>query len=206
MEIGLSSADSSRIATVKNSTTFSGIRTIRGGDLVPRMSYSIRLKLISTESITYRQEFPAAVKISDSVASEDSAVATSSPAAKTVYNRGSAGIAAAETAQASVATLRSGIPAIAAKAAAPSQECIDYAIPGSSVSFVTPEAGYMNIRMENVPCSMYAGMVRIAVSPPYGGTSAEGFIPMERGENAVCYYSGSMTRSRSIYANGNASV
>lgn len=204
MEIELSSADSSRIVTIKNSTTFSGIRTIRGEDLVLGMSCSIRLKLISTESITYWQELPTAVKISDSVALEDSDIAASSLAAKTAYDRGSAGIAAAETAQASVVTLRSDVPAIAAKAAAPSPKYIDYAAPGNGVSFLAPENGYMNIRMENAPCSIYAGAIGIAISPPYDGANAEGFIPVEKGENVVCYYSGSMTLFRFVYANGNA--
>lgn len=53
MEIELSNVDSSRTVTIKNSITFSGIRTIRREDLVLGMSCSIRLKPISTESITY---------------------------------------------------------------------------------------------------------------------------------------------------------
>lgn len=154
---------------------------------------------------------PALTKISDSVSLEDSTTAASAKAVKTAYDRGSSGIAAAETAQAaaetaqaSVVTLRSDVPAIAAKAAAPSQKYIDYAAPGNGVSFVAPETGYMNIRMENAPCSIYAGTIGIAISPPYDGANAEGFIPVEKGENVVCYYSGSMTRFRFIYANGNA--
>lgn len=86
MEIELSSADSSRIITIKNSTAFSGIRTLRGEDVVLGMSYSIRFKLVSTESITYWQELPTAVKISDSVSSEDFTTAASSKAVKTAYD------------------------------------------------------------------------------------------------------------------------
>ena len=86
MEIELSSADSSRIITIKNSTNFSGIRTLRGEDVVLGMSYSIRFKLVSTESITYWQELPTAVKISDSVSSEDFTTAASSKAVKTAYD------------------------------------------------------------------------------------------------------------------------
>ena len=92
MEIELSSADSSRIVTIKNSTTFSGIRTIRGEDLVLGTSCSIRLKLISTESITYWQELPAAVKISDSVSLEDSTTAASAKAVKIAYDKAEAAL------------------------------------------------------------------------------------------------------------------
>ena len=152
-----------------------------------------------------------AVPLSNSVTSTSETDAASSKAVKTAYDRGSSGIAAAETAQAaaetaqaSVVTLRSDVPAIAAKAAAPSPKYIDYAAPGNGVSFVAPETGYMNIRMENAPCSIYAGAIGIAISPPYDGANAEGFIPVEKGENVVCYYSGSMTRFRFVYANGNA--
>ena len=86
MELELISADSSRVVTIKNSTAFSGIRTIRGEDIVLGMSYVFRLKLVSTESVTYWQELPAAVKISDSVSLEDSKTAASAKAVKTAYD------------------------------------------------------------------------------------------------------------------------
>ena len=86
MELELISADSSRVVTIKNSTAFSGIRTIRGEDIVLGMPYVFRLKLVSTESITYWQELPTAVKISDSVSSEDFTTAASSKAVKTAYD------------------------------------------------------------------------------------------------------------------------
>ena len=99
MELELISADSSRVVTIKNSTAFSGIRTIRGEDIVLGMSYVFRLKLVSTESITYWQELPTAVKISDSVSFEDSNTAASSKAVKTAYDRGTSGLEAAASAQ-----------------------------------------------------------------------------------------------------------
>ena len=95
MELELISADSSRVVTIKNSTAFSGIRTIRGEDIVLGMYYVFRLKLVSTESVTYWQELPAAVKISDSVSLEDSKTAASAKAVKTAYDRGTAGVTAA---------------------------------------------------------------------------------------------------------------
>lgn len=137
------------------------------------------------------------------MALEDSAIVASSLAAKTAYDRGSAGIAAAEMVQASVATLRSDVSTIAAKAAAPSQKYIDHAAPGNGVSFAVPEIGYMNIRMENASCSIYTGTTGIAISPPHDSTNVEGFTPVEKGENVVCYYSGSTTRFRFVYTNGN---
>ena len=141
MEIELSSADSSRIVTIKNSTTFSGIRTIRGEDLVLGTSCSIRLKLISTESITYWQELPTAVKISDSVTLEDSAIAASSLAAKKAYDRGSAGIAAVET-------LSSAVPEIAAHAAMPSDRYISINLQLNTILEYTAVAdGFIFIRL-----------------------------------------------------------
>ena len=92
MEIELISADSSRVVTIKNSTAFSGIRTIRGEDIVLGMSYAFRLKLVSTESVTYWQELPAAVKISDSVNLEDSTTAASAKAVKIAYDKAEAAL------------------------------------------------------------------------------------------------------------------
>ena len=50
------------------------------------MYYVFRLKLVSTESVTYWQELSAAVKISDSVSLEDSKTAASAKAVKTAYD------------------------------------------------------------------------------------------------------------------------
>lgn len=127
MEIELISADSSRVVTIKNSTAFSGIRTIRGEDLVLGMSYSLRLKLVSTESITYWQELPAAVKISDSVNLNSSTTAASSKAIKAVYD---------------------DIPALAAHAAMPSDRYISINLQLNTVLEYTAVAdGFIFIRL-----------------------------------------------------------
>lgn len=127
MEIELISADSSRVVTIKNSTAFSGIRTIRGEDLVLGMSYSLRLKLVSTESITYWQELPAAVKISDSVNLNSSTTAASSKAIKAVYD---------------------DIPALAAHAAMPSDRYISINLQLNTVLGYTAVAdGFIFIRL-----------------------------------------------------------
>lgn len=127
MEIELSSADSSRIVTIKNSTNFSGIRTLRGEDVVLGMSYSIRFKLISTESITYWQELPAAVKISDSVNLEDSDTAASAKAVKTVVD-----------------TLKNAVPEIAARASMPSENFIEIVL-NSGTTYTAPADGFVQI-------------------------------------------------------------
>ena len=127
MEIELISADSSRVVTIKNSTAFSGIRTIRGEDLVLGMSYSLRLKLVSTESITYWQELPAAVKISDSVNLNSSTTAASSKAIKAVYD---------------------DIPALAAHAAMPSDRYISINLQLNTILEYTAVAdGFIFIRL-----------------------------------------------------------
>jgi hypothetical protein len=127
MEIELISADSSRVVTIKNSTAFSGIRTIRGEDLVLGMSYSLRLKLVSTESITYWQELPAAVKISDSVNLNSSTTAASSKAIKAVYD---------------------DIPAMAAHAAMPSDRYISINLQLNTILEYTAVAdGFIFIRL-----------------------------------------------------------
>lgn len=127
MEIELISADSSRVVTIKNSTAFSGIRTIRGEDLVLGMSYSLRLKLVSTESITYWQELPAAVKISDSVNLNSSTTAASSKAIKAVYD---------------------DIPAMAAHAAMPSDRYISINLQLNTILGYTAVAdGFIFIRL-----------------------------------------------------------
>lgn len=127
MEIELSSADSSRIVTIKNSTNFSGIRTLRGEDVVLGMSYSIRFKLISTESITYWQELPAAVKISDSVSLEDSDTAASAKAVKTVVD-----------------ILKNAVPEIAARASMPSERFIEIVL-NSGTTYTAPADGFVQI-------------------------------------------------------------
>lgn len=127
MEIELISADSSRVVTIKNSTAFSGIRTIRGEDLVLGMSYSLRLKLVSTESITYWQELPAAVIISDSVNLNSSTTAASSKAIKAVYD---------------------DIPAMAAHAAMPSDRYISINLQLNTILEYTAVAdGFIFIRL-----------------------------------------------------------
>lgn len=127
MEIELISADPSRVVTIKNSTAFSGIRTIRGEDLVLGMSYSLRLKLVSTESITYWQELPAAVKISDSVNLNSSTTAASSKAIKAVYD---------------------DIPAMAAHAAMPSDRYISINLQLNTILEYTAVAdGFIFIRL-----------------------------------------------------------
>ena len=127
MEIELISADSSRVVTIKNSTAFSGIRTRRGEDLVLGMSYSLRLKLVSTESITYWQELPAAVKISDSVNLNSSTTAASSKAIKAVYD---------------------DIPAMAAHAAMPSDRYISINLQLNTILEYTAVAdGFIFIRL-----------------------------------------------------------
>lgn len=127
MEIELISADSSRVVTIKNSTAFSGIRTIRGEDLVLGMSYSLRLKLVSTESITYWQELSAAVKISDSVNLNSSTTAASSKAIKAVYD---------------------DIPALAAHAAMPSDRYISINLQLNTILEYTAVAdGFIFIRL-----------------------------------------------------------
>ena len=148
MEIELSGADSSRVVTIKNGTAFSGIRTINGGDLVLGTNSLLRVKLISTESITYWKEIPAAVKISDNVQLGDSTTAASSKAVKTAYDRGSAGIIAAETAQSTAETaqygitkLREDVPSIAAYAAGPSAKFIN--LTEASFPFTAPETGWI---------------------------------------------------------------
>ena len=60
MEIELISADSSRVVTIKNSTSASGIRTIQNKDVVLDTEWPIRIKMESTENITYWKEIPAA--------------------------------------------------------------------------------------------------------------------------------------------------
>ena len=137
---------------------------------------------------------PALTKISDSVSLADSTTAASSLAVKTAYDRGSAGIAA-------VVALHNDVPAIAANAAAPSEKYIDYAAPGNNTPFYAPETGYMNIKID-APCSIYAGAIGLSISPPYTGADAEGFIPVKKGGKVLCFYLGSMTRFRFIYANG----
>lgn len=85
MEIELVSIDSSRTVTVKNSTSASGIRTMQNQDIVLDTEWPIRIKMVSTESITYWKEIPRTgkIKISDSVNLADSTTVASAKAVKT---------------------------------------------------------------------------------------------------------------------------
>lgn len=84
---------------------------------------------------------PALTKISDSVSLEDSTTAASAKAVKTAYDRGSSGIAAAETAQNGITKLREDVPSIAAYAAGPSAKFIN--LTEASFPFIAPETGWV---------------------------------------------------------------
>lgn len=209
MELELISADSSRVVTIKNSTAFSGIRTIRGEDIVLGMSYSIRLKLISTESITYWQELPTAVKLSDSVTLEDSTIAASSLAAKTAYDRGSAGIAAADG-------LRQDVPGMAATAAGPSKKTIQISLTGTSTEYLAPEAGYISYRAEPQDNNAWISLAIDGTSlydvarPITASSSIALNLPISKGQKAIlnCASNVAFTSrtARFIYVNGNATA
>ena len=85
MEIELVSSDSSRMVTIKHSMSPSGIRNEQNTDISLDTQRPTRLKLVSTESLTYWQEIPT-MKLTDSVSLEDSTTAASAKAVKTTYD------------------------------------------------------------------------------------------------------------------------
>lgn len=94
MDIELVSSDSSRVVTIRHSISPSGIRTKQNTDIQLDTQMPTRLKLVSTESLTYWQEIPA-MKLTDSVSSTDSTTAASAAAVKAAYDQGTAGVTAA---------------------------------------------------------------------------------------------------------------
>ena len=227
MEIELSGADSSRVVTIKNGTAFSGIRTINGGDLVLGTNSLLRVKLISTESITYWKEIPAAVKISDNVQLGDSTTAASSKAVKTAYDRGSAGIIAAETAQSTAETaqstaetaqstaetaqygitkLREDVPSIAAYAAGPSAKFIN--LTEASFPFTAPETGWIRAictattgsRSFMLETSIFVVNSSLSSS---SGQSFNAIIPVTKGQKVNLYLDTyRFDAAYFVYANG----
>lgn len=198
MEIELISADSSRVITIKNSTAFSGIRTIRGEDLVLGMFYSLRLKLVSTESITYWQELPATVKISDSVSFEDSNTAASAKAVKTAYDATNA--------------LRSEVPALAAHAAMPLSGNRISVSAGIGETFTAPDDGWIEYLLTTATIGAFARFDitgRAAMFTPFSSGSGQFMyllFPISQGEtitfsNFSGVTSGGIT-CNFIYANG----
>ena len=198
MEIELISADSSRVITIKNSTAFSGIRTIRGEDLVLGMFYSLRLKLVSTESITYWQELPATVKISDSVSFEDSNTAASAKAVKTAYDATNA--------------LRSEVPALAAHAAMPLSGNRISVSAGIGETFTAPDDGWIEYLLTTATIGAFARFDitgRAAIFTPFSSGSGQFMyllLPISQGEtitfsNFSGVASGGIT-CNFIYANG----
>lgn len=202
MEIELISADSSRVVTIKNSIVFSGIRTIRGEDLVLGMSYSLRLKLVSTESITYWQELPASVKISDSVNLDSSTAAASSKAVKTAYDE--------------ITALRSDVSSIAAHAAGPSKKTINISLTGTSTEYVAPETGYISYRATPQDSNAWISLTidgttlyDVARSTTTNASIALN-LPVSKGQKAIlnCVENVTFTSRNAhfIYSNGNAPV
>lgn len=198
MEIELISADSSRVITIKNSTAFSGIRTIRGEDLVLGMFYSLRLKLVSTESITYWQELPATVKISDSVSFEDSNTAASAKAVKTAYDATNA--------------LRSEVPALAAHAAMPLSGNRISVSAGIGETFTAPDDGWIEYLLTTANIGAFARFDitgRAAMFTPFSSGSGQFMyllLPISQGETITfSNFSGATSGGITcnfIYANG----
>lgn len=162
-----------------------------------------------------------AVPLSNSVTSTSETDAASSKAVKTAYDRGSAGIAAAEAAQTAaeaaqtdINTLRTEVPSIAAHAAGPSNKYIDF----SGEEYTAQEDGYVSaIDQHNIEDSAYR-IIQIQVLNPsnmplltvQSGTNIKGnyagtTICINKGQKAVITSNmGSAFRRRFIYANGNA--
>lgn len=161
------------------------------------------------------------VPLSNSVTSTSETDAASSKAVKTAYDRGSAGIAAAEAAQTAaeaaqtdINTLRTEVPSIAAHAAGPSNKYIDF----SGDEYTAQEDGYVSaIDRHNIEDSAYR-TIQIQVLNPsnmplltvQSGTNIKGnyagtAICINKGQKAVITSNmGSAFRRRFIYANGNA--
>lgn len=162
-----------------------------------------------------------AVPLSNSVTSTSETDAASSKAVKTAYDRGSAGIAAAEAAQTAaeaaqtdINTLRTEVPSIAAHAARPSNKYIDF----SGDEYTAQEDGYVSaIDQHNIEDSAYR-TIQIQVLNPsnmplltvQSGTNIKGnyagtTICINKGQKAVITSNmGSAFSRRFIYANGNA--
>lgn len=106
MEIEIVSSDASRIVTIKPNFSHSGIRTLLNINLVINTEWPIRLKLISTDAMTYWQEIPAAITAQQSanIAQNtadiaNSTAATALSAATTAQGTADVALSAAGTAQ-----------------------------------------------------------------------------------------------------------
>ena len=162
------------------------------------MFYSLRLKLVSTESITYWQELPATVKISDSVSFEDSNTAASAKAVKTAYDATNA--------------LRSEVPALAAHAAMPLSGNRISVSAGIGETFTAPDDGWIEYLLTTATIGAFARFDitgRAAIFTPFSSGSGQFMyllLPISQGEtitfsNFSGVASGGIT-CNFIYANG----
>lgn len=147
------------------------------------------------------------VPLSNSVASTSETDAASSLAAKTAYDRGSAGIAAADG-------LRQDVPGMAATAAGPSKKTIQISLTGTSTEYLAPEAGYISYRAEPQDNNAWISLAIDGTSlydlarPIVAGSVIALSLPVSKRQKAIlnCASNVSFTSrtARFIYANGNA--
>lgn len=148
-----------------------------------------------------------AVPLSNSVASLSQTDAASSLAAKTAYDRGSAGIAAADG-------LRQDVPGMAATAAGPSKKTIQISLTGTSTEYLAPEAGYISYRAESQDNSAWIslaidGTALYDLARPIVASSVIALnLPISKGQKAILNCASNVTftsrTARFIYVNGNA--
>ena len=149
---------------------------------------------------------PALTKISDSVSLEDSTTAASAKAVKTAYDRGSSGIAAAETAQNGITKLREDVPSIAAYAAGPSAKFIN--LTEASFPFTAPETGWVRAvctaTTESRSFMLETSVFVVNSSLSYSsGQSFNAIIPVTKGQKVNLYLDTyRFDAAYFVYANG----
>ena len=137
---------------------------------------------------------------------EDSTTAASAKAVKTAYDRGSSGIAAAETAQNGITKLREDVPSIAAYAAGPSAKFIN--LTEASFPFTAPETGWVRAictaTTESRSFMLETSVFVVNSSLSYSsGQSFNAIIPVTKGQKVNLYLDTyRFDAAYFVYANG----